>query len=628
MNLPSDDIRLLRAVGDLCNGSLPQDEGAWLDDRLAHDRDACAAYVDYMSLHADLCSGGWCTTGDCSSEDYGDSVQDRLFSGIAETLLQRLGPDSTEAMLDQYVGLPPVMTPPEEGRGAGRGGWFWAAISLALIGVAVSAGLLTYLTMGALPGRPAGVLAGAGEADGVPVARVTGTQNCLWENTPGVIGYGSQLIAGQQLTLLEGLAEVTFGDGATVLLEGPARFVVEDRHEVDLKRGRLAAVVPKRSRGFRVVTRSLEVYDAGTEFGLLARESGAAEVHVFSGPLKADLLDSRGNTRHRVELNASEAIRVSPVSTSVVEFPADETAFVRSLIPKSGPQDGLLAYEGFDYPAGPLSAQNGGFGWAGPWFSISESDTDGPQSNSVLAGSLAVEGIVPKGNRAALTGHKNRIRRSLATSVGGVFDVAGLVENQDGVRLIGRDGHQVYLSFLQRVSKTDDGFYGLELHRGDGNSNRVLCIGNGAEGTGYGVTSNFNVYGLQNFPALGREDDEANLFVVKVSFGIDNRDLVEVYRNPASLRDEQSCIPDAVLKGNFAFDRISLGNFDGGKTHEADEVRVGTHFLAVTGRWGSDRGRLLRRVIHRESDETDRDKGYWQGLFASHVGSHVRIAFP
>jgi RNA polymerase sigma-70 factor (ECF subfamily) len=30
--------------------------------------------------------------------------------------------------------------------------------------------------------------------------------------------------------------------------------------------------------------------------------------------------------------------------------------------------------------------------------------------------------------------------------------------------------------------RVNDGFYGLELHRGDGNGYRVLCIGNGADG--------------------------------------------------------------------------------------------------------------------------------------------------
>ena len=80
----------------------------------------------------------------------------------------------------------------------------------------------------------------------------------------------------------------------------------------------------------------------------------------------------------------------------------------------------------------------------------------------------------------------------LSTSLRGVFDVAGLVEDQNGIRLIGKNGKTVYVSFMQRVSDISDGFYGFELHRGDGNPNRVLSIGYGAEGTGYGVSSNYN----------------------------------------------------------------------------------------------------------------------------------------
>jgi hypothetical protein len=219
----------------------------------------------------------------------------------------------------------------------------------------------------------------------------------------------------------------------------------------------------------------------------------------------------------------------------------------------------------------------------------------------VKVGNLSYDGLVPVGNHAILWGQQNRIRRSLGTSLGGVFDAAGLIENQDGVRLIGKDGTVVYLSFLQRVNKVNDVFYGLELHRGDGNANRVLCIGNGVDGTGYGVTSNFNVYGQRNFPSLGKENTETNFFVVRIAYGAGNRDRVEVFRNPASLVDESACKPDAELLGNFAFDRVSLGNFNGTKIHEVDEIRVGTTFRAVTGRRGRGPDRLVPRVAGKEA---------------------------
>lgn len=588
--------RFLTLMGDLCNGEISQRDGAWLEELLLTDPEAQGIYVDYMAMHASLYS-------ECAT------LELPIANGSS-----REQACATDAMVqdDRFLGLTssfevddnPRLVSPRLSTAAAPRHTSWS-VAVALVGIALFSSLFSYFAFPRLFPGAAQLADGsvAAPADGLVVARITGTQNCLWNNSGSSVGYGSKLVAGQRLELLEGLAKITFQDGATVLLESPASFVVDAPHEVALHTGRMAAVVPRESRGFRVHTRTLDIFHVGTEFGLLARESGAAEVHVFNGLMKADVLDAAGNPHSRLELNASEAARVNPVSTTIVEFPANEAAFVRSMIPSSGPQDGLLAYEGFEYPDGPLASQNGGFGWAGPWFDI-EADSDaGPDSNCVGSGSLAVEGIVPLGNRAVQTAQRNRIRRSLGTSVGGVFDVARLVENQDGVRLVGRDGNQVYLSFLQRVSTIDDGFYGLELHRGDGNSNRVLCVGNGAEGTGYGATSNVNAYGLKNFPSLGQETSEANFYVIKITFGVNNRDIVEIYRNPESLRVESACEVDAVLKGNFTFDRISIGNFDGSKVHELDEVRVGTHFLAVTGRWGGERG---GRLIHRITSQNPR----------------------
>ena len=95
---------------------------------------------------------------------------------------------------------------------------------------------------------------------------------------------------------------------------------------------------------------------------------------------------------------------------------------------------------------------------------------------------------------------------------------------------------------------------------------------------------------------FGEEDTETNFFVVRITFGPGNRDRVEVFRNPESLVDEDACKPDAELVGNFAFDRISMGNFHGTKVHEVDEIRVGTTFRAVTGRRGRGPDRLMPSI--------------------------------
>jgi hypothetical protein len=566
--------RLMEAAGELCNGTLDERDGAAIDELLQRDPVARRIYTDYMWLHASL------------------YAENSSYAGLhaAEHGLPPESPASELALSRSHSWVDDPVVMPNR-----RRSWRPQMLAAALAGVSAIAGWGIYELATRNPGG-AGQQIAAADPKAEVAAQISGTHNCRWAQPELGIDYGSELRVGQRVELKEGLAEITFENGATVLLEGPATFVVDAADKLGLTSGRLAAVVPQRSGGFRIHTQTVDVVESGAEFGLWAQESGAAEVHVFNGLVQANVRDTEGRTLRRLELNGAEAARISPTSTTVVEFPADDATFVRNIMPTSGPHDGLLAYEGFRYPEGPLEAQNGGFGWAGPWFTTNADDEAGPDSNSVKPGSLTTAGMVPAGNRAMLAAQYNRIRRQLATSVGGVFDAAGLVENRDEVRVVGRDGKQVYISFLQRVSKTNDGFYGVEFHRGDGNANRVLCIGNGADEAGYGATSNVNIYGKDNLPSLGTENTEVNFFVVKITFGVENRDVAEVYRNPESLRDEQACTPDAVLRGNFAFDRISLANFDGSKIHEADEVRVGTHFLAVTGRWGSNQSRLTRQI--------------------------------
>jgi hypothetical protein len=575
----NDELR--RLVGVMCDGTITADDTARLDALLAQDEEARRFYNNYMFLHAELYSQHVSLEAVESGGDFGS----RHPEGTRGCGLERGASSST----------PSVMLLSRKRFGG------WLAIAAGLIGVAAVSSWATYaMTHGRLTSAPEVVQAPAVEIP-TDVARITATRNCMWAETAKNLGFGSRLIPGERLDLVNGLIEITFNDGAVVVLEGPATFDVDSPGRAQLHEGRMTAVVPERAHGFQVATARMNVVDLGTEFGLMAEREGTAEVHVFNGLVKAQLLDEQGNQVRTMELNTSQAARIEPTTAVVARIPARDDEFVRTLSVAAGPHDGLYAYDGFNYPAGPLDEQNGGFGWAGPWFSVEADAKATSSSNGVKVGNLPYEGLVPVGNHAILWGQQNRIRRSLGTSLGGVFDAAGLVENQDGVRLIGKDGTVVYLSFLQRVNKVNDVFYGLELHRGDGNANRVLCIGNGVDGTGYGVTSNFNVYGQRNFPSLGKENTETNFFVVRITYGAGNRDRVEVFRNPVSLVDESACKPDAELVGNFAFDRISLGNFNGTKIHEVDEIRVGTTFRAVTGRRGRGPDRLVPRVAGREA---------------------------
>ena len=124
------------------------------------------------------------------------------------------------------------------------------------------------------------------------------------------MGFGSTLFVGQRLDLAAGLVEVTFLDGAQVVLEGPTQFEVHGADLAELHQGRIAAMVPERARGFEVATNGLNVVDLGTEFGVLA-EGEETEVHVFRGLVMAHVLDARGQEVRTVELNTAEAARIT-----------------------------------------------------------------------------------------------------------------------------------------------------------------------------------------------------------------------------------------------------------------------------------------------------------------------------
>ncbi|MCA9258045.1 MAG: FecR domain-containing protein, partial [Planctomycetales bacterium] len=320
----------------------------------------------------------------------------------------------------------------------------------------------------AAPHRPA-----PGAAGQAPVAQITATRDCLWGSGTSSIGFSSYVYANQSLDLRAGLAEVTFANGAQILLEGPSQFVAPDAKGVELVAGKIAAAIPRAAKGFTVSTPRLSIDDAGTQFGLVVDRDGATELHVFEGLIRAHAHDEMCEDLTSVELTANEAMRLGPAATRFTPVNSNSDLFVRSLAPTAGPAEGLLAIEEFDYAAGPITWQNGGAGWAGPWADLDfEATPEGVATNLIAEGSLAGSTLVARGNRAVLTGRWNRMRRVLSTSLGGVFDAAGLVEDQDGMRLIGRQGARVYLSFLQRVSEVDDVFYGVELYRGDGNVNR------------------------------------------------------------------------------------------------------------------------------------------------------------
>jgi hypothetical protein len=75
----------------------------------------------------------------------------------------------------------------------------------------------------------------------------------------------------------EGVAEIDFFCGATLIVEGPATLNVESDWSVRVASGRLRANVPPAARGFMVKAAGSTIIDLGTEFAL---DVGAENAHV------------------------------------------------------------------------------------------------------------------------------------------------------------------------------------------------------------------------------------------------------------------------------------------------------------------------------------------------------------
>ena len=114
------------------------------------------------------------------------------------------------------------------------------------------------------------------------VATLTAEHSAVWERRPG-----EDLYAGQQLSLLEGFAEVTTEREAVVLIEAPATIELLNSNTIHLHDGKLMGTCEtEASKGFVVHTPHMDVTDLGTEFGVFVDSAAYTIAEVFSGSIE------------------------------------------------------------------------------------------------------------------------------------------------------------------------------------------------------------------------------------------------------------------------------------------------------------------------------------------------------
>jgi fructan beta-fructosidase len=244
----------------------------------------------------------------------------------------------------------------------------------------------------------------------------------------------------------------------------------------------------------------------------------------------------------------------------------------------TGATAGLLAYEGFSYPAGNiLSGQFGGMGWSNVWVDVSGTASDAVNFGNLLAVNNAPGGFDNRSSgNAAFVANNSRIGRWLDCSTNGTFAQAGYL-NASGN--IGAPGKTLYLSFLQQPNDPAQ-FYEFEFHRGDlGDPGRIGGIGNDLANA---TTVNLRAPNSVHTPfALGNSN--VNFYVVRIDYH-GGSDDVYIYRNPIG-SNEFDNQPALTMLGvaDMSFNGLSMAAYLNGVTVSHDEIRLGTSWASVLG---------------------------------------------
>jgi len=295
-----------------------------------------------------------------------------------------------------------------------------------------------------------------------PVATLVRAQGARWDRG-GVLPEGSRLLQGR-LRLLEGAAAIQFDSGAVMLLSGSADLDLETRGRALLRSGKVT-VEASEAYGFTVRTPAGEVVDLGTEFAVAVEATGATEVHVLQGEV------SWSGSASRV-LQTGQALRfdsaAAPEGRSVPLTDKGFKELLRTIRPEPA-EKSLIAYEGFEYPAGERDPgqASGGTGWKGPWRlrTTEETRNDRDTSTTFIVGAESLSGpwSLPAARGGAL--HFPAARS---------FRVRPLAEPID----LGRDA-VTYVSFLMRQESVDRDppFFRLTFRSSEDFPNQVVGFG-------------------------------------------------------------------------------------------------------------------------------------------------------
>ncbi|MEA1952438.1 MAG: FecR domain-containing protein [Planctomycetota bacterium] len=173
----------------------------------------------------------------------------------------------------------------------------------------------------------------AGPAPREFVARLTQAMDCRWANSETAPKVGSFLLPRRTLQLEEGLAQITFESGVTLVLEAPAVFAPKSNYGGTLQLGRLTVEVPASGIGFAIETPSVRIVDLGTEFGVQVDQEQGVEVHVLKGQVASAWTAQQEGEQKVVRLSQNDSATFDTRNKTVQRGTAKADQFVRRMPP-------------------------------------------------------------------------------------------------------------------------------------------------------------------------------------------------------------------------------------------------------------------------------------------------------
>ncbi|MCK4997990.1 MAG: NPCBM/NEW2 domain-containing protein [Anaerohalosphaera sp.] len=338
---PEDMKELYQLLNALREDVITDEQFDRLDQMISGDHQACQIYVDYVRLWADLVGvqaaakpGLDQTLALSGPMDVDDLSNSKLWQALAE---------------DEKNATAVIVEKPREDKIICKQDWQVvrherqiSKFAIYTLAFSVAAALLLVAMVMFTTPPPV-------------VAWLTDSINDEWVTENGVPVIGDGLRQGP-MTLVDGLAEITFGDGAVVTVEAPAKIELTSGKSMFLKSGKVSAQISEYSIGFEVNTPSASIVDLGTEFGVSVVGDGSCSLDMFKG--KANLVAGIGGQKRSSQIiTVSQARSVDHATGKVRVKKFQKNNFIRQIDSESG-----FIWRGRDIDLADIVGGGNGFG--------------------------------------------------------------------------------------------------------------------------------------------------------------------------------------------------------------------------------------------------------------------------